>query len=305
MLSLCVGFLALFLASAPAQVSVEVTQDQQQYLEGEALPIAVRITNRSGQPMHLGADADWLTFSVESREGFVVSRNGDAPVAGEFVLESSKVGIKRVDLAPYFALTQPGRYSIVATLHIKEWDRDISSRPASFDIIEGAKLWEQEIGLPQPNGGSPPEIRKYILQQANYIKGHLRLYLRVTDAYGKALRVFPIGAMVSFGRPDPPQVDKLSNLHVLYQNGPSSFSYTVFNPGGELIVRQVYDYVGTRPRLSGNDEGQISVKGGARRLTDNDVPEPKSEQEEDASASPASGKAEPQTSKTETRPEPK
>jgi hypothetical protein len=278
------GLLAASLVSASAQVTVEVTQEQEQFLEGEALPIAVRIINRSGQPLHLGAEADWLTFSVESRDGSVVSRNGDAPVLGEFLLESSKAGIKRLDLQPYFAISQPGRYAITATVHIKEWGQDISSRPRNFDIIEGAKLWEQEIGVPRTGASGPPEVRKYILQQANYIKGHLRLYLRVTDAYGKALRVFAIGPMVSFGRPDPPQVDRFSNLHVIYQNGPSSFSYTVFNPDGELVTRQVYDYINTRPRLFANEDGDINVKGGSRRLTANDVPAPKSDDDEETSA---------------------
>jgi hypothetical protein len=67
-------------------------------------------------------------------------------------------------------------------------------------------------------------------------------------------------------------VDKLSNLHVLYQNGATSFSYTVFNPEGELLTRQTFDYAATRPRLHGNDDGSISVVGGVRRVTANDVP---------------------------------
>ena len=276
--------LATSLVAASAQVTVEVTQDQDQFLEGEPLPIAVRVINRSGQLLHLGAEPDWLTFSVQSREGSVVAKNGEAPVVGEFLLESSKAGIKRLDLQPYFGLSQPGRYAIVATVHIKEWGQDLSSRPKSFDIIDGAKLWEQEIGVPRTGTSGAPEVRKYILQQANYIKGHLRLYLRVTDAYGKALRVFAIGPMVSFGRPDPPQVDRFSNLHVIYQNGPSSFSYTVFNPDGELVTRQVYDYTSSRPRLFANEDGDINVKGGSRRVTVNDVPAPKSDDDEETSA---------------------
>ena len=282
--SLGPALLSASLASASAQVTVEITQDQQQFLEGESLPVAVRVINRSGQSLHLGAEADWLSFSIQSRENLVVSKSGEAPVVGEFELEPSKVGIKRLDLAPYFQLDHPGRYAIVATVHIKEWDRDITSSPKNFDIVEGAKLWEQEIGVPQAGATNAPEVRKYILQQANYIKGHLRLYLRVTDDYGRPLRVVPIGSMVSFGRPDPPQVDKLSNLHVLYQNGPASFSYTVFNPDGEMIARQVHDYINSRPRLFVNDDGEIKVKGGVRRVTANDVPPPKSDEAEDESA---------------------
>ena len=266
-------FLAVSLSCVRSQVTVEVVQDQQEFLQGESLPVAVRITNRSGQALRLGAEEDWLTFEVENRDGRVVAKTGDAPVAGEFVLESSKVATKRVDLEPYFSLNEPGRYLVRATVRIKSWDRELTSAPLGFNVMEGAKLCELEVGLP-PSAGSTnslPEVRRYILQQANYLKTQLRLYLRVTDAYGKVFRVFPIGPMVSFGRPEP-QVDKLSNLHVLYQNGASSFNYTVFNPEGELLTRQTYDYASSRPRLRVNDDGTISVVGGVRRVTVNDVP---------------------------------
>src|SRR2546425_13312009 len=90
-------FLLLALAlKTPAQVSVEVVQDQDQFLIGETVPTAVRITNRSGQPLHFGADNDWLTFAVASREGRLVTRNGVVPVTGQFDLDSSKRATKRV-----------------------------------------------------------------------------------------------------------------------------------------------------------------------------------------------------------------
>lgn len=208
----CISLWFLFLLTAlqaPAQVTVEVTQDQDQFLPGEAITAAVRITNRSGQTLRLGVEDNWLTFSVESRDREIIPKTGDVPVAGEVLLPSSKVLIKRVDLAPYFSATIPGGYSVTATVRIKGWNREITSQPRKFNVIEGAKLWEQEVGVPQPPGAtnSTPEVRKYVLQQARYLRDQLRLYLRLTDASGsKVFRVFPIGPLVSFGRPDP-QVD--------------------------------------------------------------------------------------------------
>src|SRR5208282_5024636 len=109
------GLMLLSLVNAPAQVSVEVMLDQEQFLPSESVLVAVRVTNRSGQTLHFGANANWLTFSVESADGFVVSKNSDVPVSGEFDLDSSQMAIKRVDLAPYFALSRLGRYNIIAT----------------------------------------------------------------------------------------------------------------------------------------------------------------------------------------------
>jgi len=121
---------------AGAQVTVEVTQDQQQFLQGEALPVAVRITNRSGQTLHLGGEDDWLTFTIEEREGRSVPKLSDPPVKGDFELDSSHVATKRTDLVSYFAPTLPGHYSIVASVIVKDWNREIESPPTSFDIIE-------------------------------------------------------------------------------------------------------------------------------------------------------------------------
>ena len=268
------GLLAASLASAGAQVTVEVMQKQDQFLPGESLPTAVRITNRSGQTLRLGAEEDWLTFAIEPRAGGVVPKTGEAPVAGEFTLGSSKMATKRVDLAPYFSITEPGRYSIIATLRIKNWDHDIASPPRDFDVIEGAKLWEQAVGVPNSAGtNAAPEVRKYILQQANYLKGRIGLFLRVTDsAGGKTFRVFPIGSMVSFSRPEA-QIDKSSNLHVLYLNGAHTFSYTVFNPAGDLITRETYDMPNNAHlHLKTGEDSTISVAGGVRRVTATDLP---------------------------------
>ena len=102
------GLALLPIFSASAQVTVSLKLEQDQFLPGEALVVAVRVTNRSGQPLHFGADTDWLAFSVEGAEGSVVSRNSAPPVQGEFDLDSSQVGTKRVDLAPYFGLSPAG-----------------------------------------------------------------------------------------------------------------------------------------------------------------------------------------------------
>jgi hypothetical protein len=278
-ISLWLCFLLTALTPALAQVTVEVTQEQNQFLPGEKIITAVHITNRSGQTLRLGVEDNWLTFSVESHDREIVPKNGDVPVTGEFLLSSSKVATKRVDLAPYFSASLPGAYSVTATLRIKGWDREFTSAPKKFDVIEGARLWEQEVGLPQTMGSTNtvPETRRYILQQAHYLKSQLRLYLRLTDGAGqKTFRVFPIGPMVSFGRPEP-QVDRMSNLHLLYQDKPHSYDYTVFNPDGQVIVHETFDYLNSRPRLQPEGDGRVSVAGGTRRVTANDVPPPKPE----------------------------
>jgi hypothetical protein len=272
---------ALLLAAlTPAwgQITLEVQMDQDQFLLGEAIPVRARVTNFSGRTLQLGAAEDWLTFTVESKDGLVVPKLGEAPVAGEFELPSSKVATKRADLAPYFGLSRPGRYAIVASARVPGLDHDLTSKPCNFFLIEGSRLWEQPFGVPQSAGTNAGESRKYVLQQANYLKGPIQLYLRVTDDSGaRSLRVRQIGPMVSFARPEP-QVDKDSNLHLLYQFGAQRFSYTVWDPDGERIKSQIYDYTGNRPRLRADGEGNISVVGGVRHPDASDIPPSKPEE---------------------------
>jgi hypothetical protein len=256
---------------ASAQVSVELGLEQDQFLPNEAVKLAVKITNRSGQPVHLGADANWLTFNVESEDGFVVIKNAEVPVVDEFDLESSQMATKRVDLQPYFAMGKPGRYKVVATVRIKQWSLTINSAPKSFDIINGAELWSQDFGVMVATN-TAPEPRKYTLTEANYLREQLRLYVQISSGAGDhVFKVAALGPLVSFSAPEA-QVDRVSRLHVLWQTGAQSFSYTIVSPDGSIVSRDTYDNFNSRPRLTVNASGEVVVFGGVRRAKASDLP---------------------------------
>lgn len=267
------GWLA-FAGALSAQVTMELSLDQEQFLPGETLPVIVRIANRSGQTLTLGMEEDWLKFTVESRDVPIVVKNGEAPVVEKIVLDSAKAVIKRVNIAPYFNLKKPGHYSVMATAVIKDWNQQIVSAPVQFDIINAARLLDQEFGVPLPAGEAsrPPEVRKYTLLQANYLKKGLTLYFQLSEPSGKLDKVFPLGPMLNINLPDT-QLDRLSNLHVLYQIGAHTSCYTVISPEGVLLKRQTYEFT-TRPRLKLDDEGNVAVTGATRVGKPNDLPPP-------------------------------
>jgi hypothetical protein len=245
--------------------------DQEQFLPSEAVPMAVKITNRSGQQLHLGAAADWLTFSVESTDGFIVIKNAEVPVTGEFDLESSQIGIKRVNLQPYFQMGRHGRYKVIATLRIKDWSASVNSAPKTFDVVNGAKLWSQDFGMPGVTN-SQPEVRKFTLEEANYLRLQLRLYVRVSDqSESQVFKVTTLGQMVSFSDPDA-KVDRTSQLHVLWQAGAQVFNYALINANGEVVRQEVYNNAGSRPRLVVNEQGEVAVAGGTRRVKPEELP---------------------------------
>jgi hypothetical protein len=269
-LMLWVGLVAAVLPLR-AQVTVEMVLDQDQYLPAEELLAGVRIVNRSGQTLHLGEEADWVQFNLEKMEGGVPQKLAEPPVQGGFDLEATKRATMRVDLSTCYNLRQAGRYYISATVKIKDWDKALTTKQVAFDIIEGTKLWEQAVGVPRPGSAGEPETRTYTLQEANYLKNQLRLYLRVSAKDGHVIKLLNVGPMISFGQPEP-LVDNQSRLHVLYQNGARSFAYLIVNPEGEIKLRQTYEYTESRPRLRMDESGKIAVTGGSRRLTAEDLP---------------------------------
>jgi hypothetical protein len=274
-LFLVLGLAGLVFCRVTAQVSVEIVTDQDQFLPSESVPLSVKITNRSGETLHLGAVPNWLTFDVESVDGYVVTKIAEVPVVGEFEVGSPEVATKHVDLKPYFNLTRPGRYQVTATLRIKGWGMEMASPPKTFDVINGVTLWSQDFGT-VPAGSAtnrPPEVRKYSLEKANYLRSQLQLYVQVSDqSASQVFNVTSLGKMVSFNEPEA-QLDRYSNLHVLWQSGASLFSYAVVNPDGGLVERSLYDYVTTRPRLNMSDDGSVTVLGGVRRLDPGEMPQ--------------------------------
>lgn len=271
---LCILVLLCFFAvQGKSQIQVELSFDQEQFLPSEELLAKVRVTNSSGQTLVLGRDNAWLGFVIEARDGSIVRIKKPLDVSGEFALPSAHRATKVVDLSEAFDLTRYGRYEITARVSIPEWGgQNFVSKTRVFDISKGVKLWETAFGVPslEPNG--KPEIRKYILAQANHVKD-IHLYARITDQDEEyTYKMFSIGPMISFSRPEA-QLDQWSNLHVMYQNGAHSFLYTVITPDGLLLSRQTWNYSDTRPKLAANN-GRIGVRGGVRRISSTDLPPP-------------------------------
>ena len=192
---------------------------------------------------------------------------------GRFTVESSIRATKEVDIAPHYALERAGRYTLTATMHIKQWGKQLTAKPIKFDITNGTVLWEQIFGLPLKKGdppGQPRQVRRYVIQQAKHLKA-MSLYARVDDGLGgKVHRVLPVCPMVSFNKPQA-QVGPQSNLHLLCQTGARKYNYSVIDPQGKIITRRHYLIADNRPRL-GFKDGKIIVDGGFQLTRPDDLP---------------------------------
>lgn len=268
--------LCLFaLTSAKAQLRVELSFEQETYLPDEPLEAIVRIYNSSGQTLVLGHNPEWLSFTVEAADGSGVKSKKRPDVEGEFSLPSAHRAKKIVNLAEAFELNRFGRYNVRATVHIDEWNQNFETPVVRhFGISPGVKLWETAFGIPSEKSGSRPEIRKFLVVQANHLKA-LTLYVRITDdTEAETFALRPLGTLLGLSKPEP-QLDRWSNLHVLYQDGARSFKYTVITPDGSLLARQTWDLTAeSRPAMAMTGEGRIEVRGGVRRVSASDLPPP-------------------------------
>ena len=273
------GLLPLARAQAFA-VSGELSLAQKQLLPDEKMHLKLTVQNRSGQDLKLGTESDWLTFTVmgEKNEAVAPLGTNHVYIEGETTVPAGNSASREFNLTPFFDFRQPGRYSVKATIRIPEWGGVVEVPPASFTIVKGirlASLDDLEVGVPllQREPNQPPEMRKYKFEKSDAM-GSMRLYVRLTDATGsQTLRLIPVGPLFSFSEPEV-RLDRYNDLHVLHQTDAKKFNYCVIDTLGQILERQTWQYTDQRPGLRADAEGGVSVAGGARIVSDSDLPPP-------------------------------
>ncbi|MBO4544476.1 MAG: hypothetical protein J5773_01680, partial [Verrucomicrobia bacterium] len=152
-MKLKVFLFTLFLAAAQAvmaQVSVNVTLDQDIYLSGESVIATVEITNLTGQSLKLGTQPNWLEFHIESKSETkpYVNRLGEMDMSGEFNLGASMSAKRSIDILPYFEILKSGLYTLSAIIHIDGWEGDFNSPVVSFNVFNGVEVLTFDVGVP-------------------------------------------------------------------------------------------------------------------------------------------------------------
>ena len=252
--------------SSSQPVKVQLTTDYKQYLAQEPIYITVRVINYSGQTLRLADDPEWITFSVEpvSRKG-TIRQNGplEVPPISEAKknLESGMMVNVPINLVPQYDFVNPGPYKIVAKFKAGQLG-EFKSEPYYVDIVSGNTLWEQEFGVPGKDDKSL-DLRKYRIIQSRNLDVSL-LFIKVTDTYDTT--VYGINALgkLIYQSASEQMTDKNNRLHILHQSGSKAFTYTMVGYDGKILLRMIYEYSATRPRLRLSESGDVVVAGGIR-----------------------------------------
>jgi len=283
LISVSVASLSLlaFLFAGPAAdaqrhgLTADVTLNQPVFLPGEDLLVNVRIVNHSGQSLALGEGQDWITFSIAGPGNVEVATKGSMPVAKPFTLPSGDMANVKFNPAPFYDLSQPGRYTIKATVKVAQWDQKFVCAQIVFTVERGAPLSDfpgLEFGMATDAGvtNAIPETRRYDLLKVTS-QDEIKLYFRLSGPNGKVLRCYSVGRMLSFSVPEA-KMDRFNNLHLLWQYSARDFSYLVITTSGDLLLRETHVYTETRPHLKASERNIVSVHGGVRKYTPWDIP---------------------------------
>ena len=258
-------------------VELQITLLRTLLLPGEPIEVEVALRNSSGRTLVFSPNDDWLDMDIfaitkQVGDGARVTQYKPVLVDQAFKLESAKAVKTRVEISKTFAVMRPGRYKLTASAAYLGATTRAVAEPLIFHITSGAKLWEQEFGMPQVEGEAQPETRKYLLQRLTSEKD-LRLYATVTDATeGTIFRQVPLGRAAGNDSPQA-ELDRLNYLHVLHHTGPRLFTHTVVNHHGDLLRRETYEALGgPRPGLKKEQDGRVTVSSAERVPRADDLP---------------------------------
>src|SRR3954452_3373658 len=146
-LSLILGLLAL--ATARAQIQVDLSFKRLQYIAHEPVLATVKIANNSGRDIELRDDSGqhWFGFEVNAGEGRLLAplaETGEPPLH----IESGKTVTRRVNLTPLFPVHDFGTYHVRANVYFPDLNKFFYSNSKAFQVGDGRTIWQKTVGVP-------------------------------------------------------------------------------------------------------------------------------------------------------------
>ncbi len=251
--------LALFAPRASAQLDVKIGFARSLYMIYEPIICTVSITNHSGQDLQLADTLHerWFGFDIQTADGRPLP-----PLNTGYGNQSVEIGSgqtlrRTINLTPLYPLNEFGTYRVKAAIYDQRTKRYYPSGVLNVEITEGRLLWQQTVGVPGDSGDT-----RTISLLAHRLPNSSMLYARIEDKQnGVIYCTHQLGRFVSFGAPDV-MLDRTNQLHVLQTIAPKNFLYSEIGLNGEVIKRQAYQDMGTRPYLAKSSSGEIGVVGG-------------------------------------------
>jgi hypothetical protein len=251
------------IASASAQITVEISTPRRSFILGEAIPLKISITNVSGQPLALsdGSRSNWLTLNVFDSNGNPISGAASIKV-GTMKIPVGQTASCSIDLNSAFPMERMGNYSTSAIVRLpgQEANQGYSSNRCSLMLDQGRIYWKQTVGVPG-KAGQNNEYRVIIYDR----DGASYLYTQLYDLRtGGCRNTYNLGSFLSF-QPPSVSLDTALNLHVLYLMSPDVWGHFAMTAAGKMQGRDLYRSGDAgKPILYTTRDGKVAVANAAR-----------------------------------------
>ncbi len=249
------------------------------FVQHEPILVDVFVGSNHSKAIILGDKDGWIRFSVRNGRGFPVNQVGRPPRGNLFVLSSGKKVTKGINLAPYFDFSEPGEYTVQASITTSNWaEVRFESAPVKIQVVRARVMDVIRRGVASETPGELPEVRRYTLQTTR-VKGKSHLFMRVSDDYEPSSVIYnvtPLGMMVHHAKPAF-GLDRDGISHLFFQSHKQQYTYCMIDPLGELMRRQTYISETNRPYpyMTKDIKGSFKIIGGRRVVAPTDYPEPR------------------------------
>ena len=237
-----------------AQIATSLKLSKKMHLAGESVMAVVTVTNHAGRALVFQSDGrvPWLSFRVLKSNGNSAQAKSNS-LFGPMKIEAGQTLAREVDLSEHFYLTEPGNFSVLASIREpQEGTIFTNTNKLFFTLGTGRTLWSQRVG-------SSAGTREYrLIHFSDENKSHI--YTQIRDSSGShPLHTLRLGEGLMLRRPIS-TVDRKQNMHTLFLGTPSMWVHCVITPEGRLIARQIHQRgpVGD-PQLVTSGDGTVRV----------------------------------------------
>ncbi|MFT5126735.1 MAG: hypothetical protein ACI8W8_000330 [Rhodothermales bacterium] len=266
-LLLCFAFVFFSSWHASAQLDISAKMSQYRYLLYEPVSVTVTLRNNTGNHLRF-VDGAYLRLELRNVHGRTMAVNYPKhystkeelnPIHGLF-LPSGATKSLDLPIHNFCNLQKPGEYELRIRVGHPRMRNDFRSRQQLFVIQQGNEVWSKEIGVPNPDSEGEIGIRRISILVFRADDADLYMMKIEDDDYVHA--VARLGPHVTGLKPQI-QIDALSHIHTLVQEGPRHWNLRIFDLNGKQNTYRMYMYDGTNPRLIYDpDLGRVMVSGG-------------------------------------------
>ncbi|MBT8037674.1 MAG: hypothetical protein KJO21_09030 [Verrucomicrobiae bacterium] len=252
------AMITLGLTQAHAQVAVRMQMNKSNYILNEPVSATVYITNHAGRELILKGNNQraWLNFHLTASGRVIPTARSINYKA--VVIPAGQTVARTISLSSTYSLGNMGNYVCTASVNMPGPTRNgFSSNRSRFTITNGRTAWLQRAGVPN----APGEIREYKLLTFSANRS-MELFAQVSSANnGRNIATIPLGKILTFRKPTG-TLDRVNNMHAIYQVKPNFFTHTCISPSGKIISIDHHKRGATGdPRLITFGNGEVRVAG--------------------------------------------